>query len=211
MRVILVSTIKSVLIAVPTYENIAPQTFKSIYDLDISGLDVDFIYVTGYDCARARNEMVLYAIKSEKHYDYIFMVDSDIVLKPETLTWFFQDDNFDIIMGYYRRKDDQRYSEVFMMDDTDDYSPKKRCDVFNLLNQKYTERIEIHGGGFGCTLIKLDIFENLEYPWFKYESLKNGDFLSEDLYFCNKARKAGYKILCDTRALCGHVAKRVII
>ncbi len=40
-----------VVIAVPTYENISPETFKSIYELDKSDLITSFIYVTGYDCA----------------------------------------------------------------------------------------------------------------------------------------------------------------
>ena len=40
-----------ILIAVPTFENIYPDTFKSIYDLDIEGHDVQFEFVRGYDCA----------------------------------------------------------------------------------------------------------------------------------------------------------------
>ena len=47
-----------ILIAVPTFENIKPECFKSIYNL-INPKDylLYFDYVKGYDCARARNEI----------------------------------------------------------------------------------------------------------------------------------------------------------
>ena len=45
-----------ILIAIPTFENIMPETFKSIYDLDPCGNELSFEFVKGYDCARARSE-----------------------------------------------------------------------------------------------------------------------------------------------------------
>ena len=36
-----------ILIAVPTFENIYPDTFKSIYDLDKAGHDLGFEFVEG--------------------------------------------------------------------------------------------------------------------------------------------------------------------
>ena len=41
-----------ILIAVPTFENILPDTFKSIYNLEkTEDMIVDFDFVRGYDCA----------------------------------------------------------------------------------------------------------------------------------------------------------------
>ena len=49
---------KKILIAVPTFENIKPQCFKSIYGLKRPiGYDLYFDYVSGYDCAKARNQI----------------------------------------------------------------------------------------------------------------------------------------------------------
>ena len=58
-----------ILIAVPTFENIKPECFKSIYNL-INPKDylLYFDYVKGYDCARARNEIAKLAI--EYNFDY---------------------------------------------------------------------------------------------------------------------------------------------
>ena len=46
-----------ILIAVPTFENIKPECFKSIYGLTRpEDCDLYFDYVRGYDCAKARNQ-----------------------------------------------------------------------------------------------------------------------------------------------------------
>ena len=53
-----------ILIAVPTFENIKPECFKSIYNLrNPKDYLLYFDYVKGYDCARARNEIAKLAIK----------------------------------------------------------------------------------------------------------------------------------------------------
>jgi GT2 family glycosyltransferase len=48
--------------------------------------------------------------------------------------------------------------------------------------------------GFGCCLIKASVFRNLAPPWFVYDVGKNK---GEDIYFCEKARDAGYEIWVD--------------
>ena len=57
-----------ILIAVPTFENIYPDTFKSIYDLDIEGHDVQFEFVRGYDCATAINRIAQIALDIRADY-----------------------------------------------------------------------------------------------------------------------------------------------
>lgn len=47
-----------ILIAIPTFENIMLETFKSIYDLNDCGHELTFEFIKGYDCARARNDIV---------------------------------------------------------------------------------------------------------------------------------------------------------
>ena len=63
----------NILIAVPTFENIYPDTFKSIYDLDDQGNDLSFEYVRGYDCATARNRIAQIAM--DGNYDYVLMAE----------------------------------------------------------------------------------------------------------------------------------------
>ena len=91
-----------ILIAVPTFENIYPDTFKSIYDLNTEGHEVLFEFVRGYDCATARNRIAQMAI--DKNTDYVLMVDNDVVL-PKDVLIDLTDDIKDVCLGYYAHRD----------------------------------------------------------------------------------------------------------
>lgn len=72
-----------ILIAVPTFENIYPDTFRSIYGIDGGDNEVYFDFVRGYDCATARNRIAQNAMID--NFDYVLMVDNDVVLKEDAL------------------------------------------------------------------------------------------------------------------------------
>lgn len=193
----------NILIAVPTYESILPDTFKSIYDLEpVQNVSYYFDFIRGYDCAKARNNIASLAI--ERHFDYVLMVDSDIVLPFNALRSMLETP-VDICLGVYPRKNTQSGQvEIF----------KKGYDNFivtynmsELLNNM--SLIEVKGGGYGCALIRVDIFDTIPFPWFSYITYKDGSSLSEDNYFSDKALKAGYKIYCDPRVKCGHSIRAI--
>lgn len=55
----------------------------------------------------------------------------------------------------------------------------------------------------GMMLVKMDVFNNIEWPYWKtdiQENVKTG----ADIYFCDKARKAGYDLWVDPKVTCGH-------
>ena len=91
-----------ILIAVPTFENIYPDTFKAIYDLDVSGHNVEFEFVRGYDCATARNRIARIAINRKA--DFVLMVDNDVVLPKDALQNLL-DDRKDVTLGIYAHRD----------------------------------------------------------------------------------------------------------
>ena len=72
-----------ILIAVPTFETIFPDTYKSIWDINKGGHEVAFEFVRGYDCATARNNIAQIAI--DGNFDYVLMVDNDVVLPRDVL------------------------------------------------------------------------------------------------------------------------------
>ena len=65
-------------VGVPTFENITPDTFKSIYGLERGGHKCIFEFVRGYDCATARNRIAQMSL--DKGVDYVLMVDNDVAL-----------------------------------------------------------------------------------------------------------------------------------
>lgn len=206
-----------VLIAVPTFENIYPDTFKAIYDIDRCENEVLFEFVRGYDCATARNKIAQKAIDMDT--DYVLMVDNDVVIPKDSLSNLLSNDK-DVCLGYYaHRGPDNVYSGRSCI-----------CRLYNSngiayfnypLESEYTAEelksmadkgeyvIKIHGGGMGCALIKTDVFRVLKYPWYDWVNYESKGMLSEDLYFCEACRKADIKIYADTRVNCGHMLRHI--
>ena len=205
------------LIAVPTFENIYPDTFKSIYDLNKDGHDVSFEFVRGYDCATARNRIARIAI--DKGFDWVLMVDNDVVLPHDALHHLL-DDAKPVTLGIYAHRDvDNLYRGRTCVCKVYDERGKKH---FNYpLESEYTAeeikslrsqgqyKIHIHGGGMGCALIMTDVFGKTDYPWFDWANYKSGGMLSEDLFFCENLRKHGIKVYTDTRVQCGHMLRHI--
>lgn len=56
--------------------------------------------------------------------------------------------------------------------------------------------VEVSRHGFGFMAVHSDVFNKLEYPYFEHPTIFEGDYaevMGEDLYFIDKARKAGFK------------------
>lgn len=208
-----------ILIAVPTFESIYPDTFKSIYELDPDGHELHFDFVRGYDCATARNRIAQKTL--DGGYDYVLMVDNDVVLPADVLKSL-TDDIRDVCLGYYAHRDtDNIYRgrvsvcklyqpngiRYFNYPLESEYSAEELQD----LREGGTYKIQIHGGGMGCAFIKADIFRRLKYPWYDWVNYKddNRGMLSEDLYFCELCRQDGIPVFTDSRAECGHMLRRV--
>lgn len=187
---------KKILIAIPTAKYIESETFKSIYDLEIpDGYEIEFQYFYGYQIDQIRNLIANWA----KHYDYLFSVDSDIILPKNTLTKMIAADK-DIISGLYiQRHVDRQVVELYQVANG------------GIINIPYSllekpQVVEVAGCGFGCVLIKNKVFTTMQYPHFVYQSaLTMEGTVSEDVYFCKKARELGFTVWADTSIICDHV------
>ena len=148
-----------ILIAVPTFENILPECFKAIYDLDKCGHEVNFEFVKGYDCAKARNVIAKKAIDGK--YDCVMMVDSDTIV-PENALNAMLEGNADIVMGCVPKKNVR--GETVLFASKDNLKGKGFHKVIRYDELKGTSRIDLKGGGFGCVLIRTRVFTALNYP-----------------------------------------------
>ena len=194
-----------VLIAVPTFENILPETFKSIYGLHTpDGVVTQFDFVKGYDCAKARTEIAKEAVKYG--FDYVLMVDSDVIIPPDTLDYMLTDP-VDICLGVYPRKNTTTgQTEIFKLG-CRDFTDKNNLNISEIVEPG---RIDIKGGGLGCALIKTSVFSKLPRPWFHYVVYNNDTCLSEDNFFCDRAAGKGFRIQADTRVRCSHLVRTFI-
>ncbi|MBQ6385359.1 MAG: hypothetical protein IJJ38_04235 [Lachnospiraceae bacterium] len=198
-----------ILIAVPTFETISPDTFKSIYGLDPGGHWCVFDFVRGYDCATARNNIAQQAMNEEA--DYVFMVDNDVVLPPDALINLL-DDAKDVCLGYYPNRNLQNVydgkTSVCRMGELN-YTLQYPSLEMQALRDTGQFKIQIHGGGMGCAMIRTELFRKLSYPWFDWVNYADRGILSEDLFFCEKCGQAGIPVYTDTRVGCGHLLRRV--
>ena len=208
-----------ILIAVPTFETITPDTFKSIFNLDKEGHNVFFDFVRGYDCATARNNIAQQSLNMGM--DYVLMVDNDVTIPQDALANLL-DDPKDVTLGYYAHRDtSNRYSGRTCICKL--YQPDGNLYFNYPLESEYTaeemkamrmdgmHKIQIHGGGMGCAFIKTDVFRRLAYPWYDWVNYadNNRGMLSEDLYFCEKCKNSGIPIYSDTRVACGHLFRYI--
>lgn len=207
-----------ILIAVPTYENIYPDTFKSIYQLNAGDNEVDFDFFRGYDVANARNIIGQAAI--DRKVDYVLMVDNDEVLPEDALLNLLEDEESEPIrkgmaVGYC-------LSRPKMASNT-----SGRTTAFKFGGKSYTAndaytvdelqelasdnkyKIQIRGSGLGCALIHRRVFERMKFPWFKWVVYNDKSQLSEDLYFCEKFKEIAVPIFVDTRVKCGHMMRHI--
>jgi len=187
---------KKILIAIPTNKYIEPETMKSIFDLEIpEGYETEFQYFYGYQIDQIRNLIARWAV----NYDYLLSIDSDIVLPKDSLKKMISADK-DVISGLYiQRIPDTHTLEVYMNNNKGgvDNIP------YHMIKDKGV--VEIMACGMGCALIKSEVFKKMEYPHFLYKSaLDHKDTISEDIYFCAKARSLGYQIWADSSIICDH-------
>ena len=208
-----------ILIAVPTFETIYPDTYKSIWDLDKCGHEVLFDSVRGYDVATARNRIARKAMDLDT--DYVLMVDNDVTLPKFALQYLLEDAR-EVNLGYYaHRGEDNLYHgrtclcKLYDEDGKEYYhyplESEYTAEEMKTMNDDGISKIEIHGGGMGCALISTEVFRKAEYPWFDWVNYgdANRGMLSEDLYFCVLCRNSGYKIYSDVRVGCGHLLRHV--
>ena len=184
---------KTILIAIPTAKYIDSETFKSIYDLQVpDGYETTFQYFYGYRVDQVRNLIADWVIKG---FDYLFSVDHDIILPKDALVKLLSHDK-DLCAGVYRQRLEPQTLEIYDMN-------------YRNINNVEGDLRQIGACGFGCTLVKKKVFESIPYPHFEYHpALDHKNTFSEDLDFCKKANKSGFKLFADTSVVCGHIGQK---
>jgi hypothetical protein len=59
--------------------------------------------------------------------------------------------------------------------------------------------VEVEGVGMGCLLMKSNIFDKLDKPYFEFTyNQKDDNWMGEDFQLLTKLRNVGYKVMIDT-------------
>ena len=179
-------------IGIGCQDTVKAKTFASMMGL----LIMSKANITGYsmrqggDIVGARTFCVKDAIA--KKATHIFFIDSDMEVPPDTIDRLLAHNKEIVTVEYSRRK--------LPVDSV----------TTPLEEKSETELYKARGIGGGCLLIKLDIFEKLEQPWFNFGRDGNGVLvMGEDTWFANTARDAGYDVWIDPTIKVGHVGEYV--
>jgi GT2 family glycosyltransferase len=130
-------------------------------------------------------------------YDKLMWIDSDIAFTPEDVLKLYRSDK-EIISGCYLLASGEVVAYPKML------YPAYGIDEI----QKMSGIQEVEGVGFGFLCISQGIFEQMTRPWFQQVMMEKEDtetgevftfpLLGEDLSWCERARRLGYKIWLDT-------------
>ena len=151
----------------------------------------------------AYNALIEYILGHEElsKCKYILTIEEDNLPPMDGLLRLYDNmGEYDVVGGLYWGKGKEGFPMIFG-DPEDPMDSKPQT-------PKQGEVQRANGLGMGFNLFKLDMFRNIESPWFKtLEGLdENGiaQKVSQDIYFYRKAAEAGYKFACDNKILVGH-------
>lgn len=188
-----------VLVGVPCMGTLPAPTVQCLLDLRKAGFD---IHLESMSLVYVSRERIVEKAILEK-YDYVFFLDSDMVIQPA------------VLKNLLKADKDMITALAFMR--SPPYSP---C-IYDVIrvgapgeNQIHQPRnweddiIEVDGCGAACLLVRTKVFDDVR----KKHGLcfTPGMYLGEDLSFCVRARQLGYKIFCDTRERVGHLGTVVV-
>jgi hypothetical protein len=139
-------------------------------------------------------------------YDFIMWIDSDILFTPQNVIALLNHDE-DIVAGIYQMEGGKALATVKYWDE--EFFKKNGYFQFMTLENidDKKELFEVAYTGMGFMLVKVGVFESMEYPWFRPLEKKIGDmvdFAMEDVGFCLRAKERGYVTFVDPMVRVGH-------
>ncbi len=157
-----------------------------------------------------KDRMIRYAV--EKGYDYLFLIDSDLVLHPKTIEQLILT-NKPIISEIFWTSWQPNYPPLPQVWISDQYNLFERKGNENLTKeeivqrqQTFLDRLKRPGvyevGGLGaCTLISKETLKK----GMSFSKIKNVTFWGEDRHFCIRAVALGVPLFVDTHYPAYHI------
>jgi hypothetical protein len=162
------------------------------------------IFVEKAEVGDAYNQAIEMILANEElsKWRYVLTVEEDNIIPPDGLLKLYESMNrYDAVSGLYFVKGEcgaaMIYGSVHDM-------PMNFIPQLPVPDQV----VECNGIGMGFALFKLDMFKKMPKPWFKtlqeYQPGQGMRAATQDLYFCQNAKREGYRFAVDCRVRVGH-------
>ncbi|MBW7475173.1 glycosyltransferase [Paenibacillus oenotherae] len=157
-----------------------------------------------------KNDLIIHAL--QQHYDYLFLLDSDLVIQPDTLSRLIQADK-DIVSEVFWTRWQPHASpqpQVWLRDEYEQYERQRGERVSDeeaaLRYDQFIAQLKQPGlyevGGLGaCTLISRQALLGGVH----YGPISNLSFWGEDRHFCVRAAALGFRLYVDTSCPAYHI------
>lgn len=149
------------------------------------GVQVQCVFTDGTLIAPQREDIAQQAIHMGA--DYIMWIDSDMAFPVDALVHLLAH-KADIVATNYCTRREPCYTVAFRGEFSDNVYTEESS----------TGLEEVDSCGMGFMLTRVDVFKKLDLPWFEINyNRETKATTGEDIFFCRKARAAGYQILID--------------
>lgn len=195
----------STIMVVPTRGLIPSKVVQSMLGL-ASPMNQKFlrVFVEKEEVGNAYNiaiQMILDNPELSK-WKYVLTMEEDNIAPPDGLLKLYENINkFDAISGLYFVKGENGAAMIYG-------NPQDMPMSFIPQLPIPDQVVECNGIGMGFALFKLDMFRKIPKPWFKtlqeYTPGQGMAAATQDLYFCQNAKKEGFRFSVDCRIRVGH-------
>lgn len=207
----------SVCICYPTSGQVHVLFHRSLMDLytfdqtqKFNNLVAEKAIISGANISKARNELCAWVLDEMPDAEWVWFIDTDMVLDPDTLPK---------LLCAAQVSGARVIGAVCVMIDDKDGPIPTIYQLGNFDGGEITRVVfdypdntvmQVAATGAACLLIHRTVLEDIRgrypqdpYPWFR-EDVINGNWVSEDLRFCLVANSCGHPVFVDCTTEVGH-------
>lgn len=172
------------------------------------------LYARGHEVGHAYNELIksILANPELSKWKYVLTLEDDNLQPPDAhirLLESIDEGMFDAVSGIYFTKGElnmpMAYGDPAELAKTGhlDFRPRPVADAL-----RAGSIMPVNGIAMGCALWRMDLFRQIEPPWFVTVNDVTGTgpaCFTQDLWFCQRAVAAGKRFAVDCRVRVGHL------
>lgn len=174
-----------------------------------------FLFASGDEVGQAYNKMIEHIVADPNlsKWKYVMTLEDDNLPPPDALQKLIETleaSKYDAVSGIYFTKGDYNMPQAYGNPDKFRVTGELEFAPRNVVEALARGQVmEVNGIAMGCAVWRMDLFKDIKAPWFvtvnEWTPDKGNKCYTQDLYFCERARRAGKRFAVDFRVKVGHM------